>query len=446
MCKCGDANQAAKDKPKTEACEITTKCASASKFEIVSVKATIAAPDNRVYMNIPANKVLVTALVTYKESTAVDALDTLPGVVFSFNDPAPPNTAAIDSHLYDGSHRLGKCADPAAVYWEAHAEHPASSTNSYKASAKAATKPIAGKLQVEAKIWLKPSGVGGDDFEVIATVFKPDGTTEIAHDQTPTVTVWREISFNAYEMTGQTHVSTHGTTAAMSAYYTADTYVRYSLGTVTTLDAAHSVTYIGLWNHGSGSQLVWATHSAKTAAETPTADETTRANATPPDAAARAAIQAKANAWYNRIQSACYSNLLSGWATDAGVPASSVVAIEHLHPKFSAGAPNSDATTNEWSAFSWLRIVAPNGPIHPDQRWANWQGISYGQRAYITAGLTAARFKVVIAHEAGHETKNHFKRKDFGSGDHSAAAGLMDPTGSLSAFTVDEMKTLRGFK
>jgi hypothetical protein len=62
------------------------------------------------------------------------------------------------------------------------------------------------------------------------------------------------------------------------------------------------------------------------------------------------------------------------------------------------------------------------------------------------AGMSAARTEVAVAHEAGHETKNQFKREPFGPGDHSAAAGLMDPTGSLSSFTAREIKILRGIK
>ncbi len=175
-------------------------------------------------------------------------------------------------------------------------------------------------------------------------------------------------------------------------------------------------------------------------------DETTKANATPLDPAARTAVEAKAQAWFQRIQNACYTNLRTTWATDAGVPVNSVVAIEHLHPKYSAGAPNADTVTSEWSAFPWLRIAIHGSNIHPDQRWTRWQGISSGNRAYITAGMSAARTKIVIAHEAGHETKNQFKRKNFGGGDHSATAGIMDPTGSRSSFTATEKKVLRGFK
>jgi hypothetical protein len=52
--------------------------------------------------------------------------------------------------------------------------------------------------------------------------------------------------------------------------------------------------------------------------------------------------------------------------------------------------------------------------------------------------------KVVIAHEAGHETKNQFRRAAFGRGDHSPHAGLMDPFGTRSSFSDAEKKVLRG--
>lgn len=82
--------------------------------------------------------------------------------------------------------------------------------------------------------------------------------------------------------------------------------------------------------------------------------------------------------------------------------------------------------------------------IHPDARCIGGQGLSYGQRAYITAGMSAACTKVAIAHEAGHETKNQFKRKTFGGGDHTAGAGLMDPIGSRSSVVAGEIEILKG--
>jgi hypothetical protein len=84
--------------------------------------------------------------------------------------------------------------------------------------------------------------------------------------------------------------------------------------------------------------------------------------------------------------------------------------------------------------------------VKPDRRWVLGLGFSYKQRAYILTGQTAADTRGTIAHEAGHETKNQFKRDLFGAGDHSAVAGLMDPTQSLNAFTVREKEILRGHK
>jgi hypothetical protein len=82
--------------------------------------------------------------------------------------------------------------------------------------------------------------------------------------------------------------------------------------------------------------------------------------------------------------------------------------------------------------------------IHPDACWVNGQGVVFGQRAYVTSVIGAARTEVVSAHEAGHETKNQFKRKPFGAGDHTAGAGLMDPFGSQSSFTAGEINILKG--
>lgn len=446
MCQCGEANEAAKKKSSDKAGSGKKPCQQTKKCKIVKIETTINAAGNRIYMNDPNTKVLVTAVVTYQEVESEEGDDCCPKVVFSFEDPAPANTSKDDSFEYQTGKFLGKRGDASAIYWEAHAEHAATSADSFNATTKVESKPLTGKANnLIAKVWLKPSGVGGNDYEVKGIVYKPDGTTEITSDKAPKATVWRKIDFNAYEMTGQAHVSTHGTTAVMTGYFTNDTYVKYTLGTVTMIAAAHSVRYIGLWDHGTSAQLNWATHRAKTVAETPTADETTKSNATPADAAARTAIQDKADAWRDRINTA-YRSGLNNWASDAGVPVNSLVAIEHEHPKYSAAAPNADSVTNEWSAFPWLRITVEGISIHPDRRWINGQGLSYGQRAYITAGMSAARTKVGIAHEAGHESKNQFKRKTFGGGDHSAAAGLMDPVGSLSSFTATEKEVLRGFK
>jgi len=221
--------------------------------------------------------------------------------------------------------------------------------------------------------------------------------------------------------------------------------VIYQLGAVTQVAAAFKVKYIGLWDHATQAQKSWATVQRKLAAETPAADEIAKANgpAGAAQTAARAAIKAKATAWFTRIlgdELAC----LADWPADAGVPINAMVSIEDRHPKFSANSPDSDAVTAEWTGLPWLKITVAKQEIHPDTRWQNVQGFAFTSRAYVMAGTSGARARVVVAHEAGHETGNQFRRALFGDGDHSPAAGLMDETGSKNDFTASEIKILKG--
>ena len=398
-------------------------------------------------MNDPTQTFEVAATVKIKKIDGTGVVTpSFIEVAFTFSDPAPANTARASSYAYPPTPTpLGKASDPAAVSWQALAGFTATSADGFKTGAKVEAATAAGPTLGVAKLEFAPAGVGGDTYKIKATVFAADGTTVLSERESVELTVIRAVTFAPYEMTGQSHISTHGTDAKMATYYTPGVFVTYHLGTVTTIPAVNSVRYIGLWDHATSAQKNWATSQAKTAAETPTAAETTDANgpAGPAQTAARAAIQAKADAWRDRLI-AEYNAGLNNWATDAAVPVNSMVAVEYEHPKYSFNAPAADSITSEWTAFPWLRITVEGGSVRPDWRWVNGQGVSFGNRAYVMAGMSAARTEVAVAHEAGHETKNQFKRDTFGPGDHSAAAGLMDPVGSLSSFTAREIKILRG--
>ena len=434
-----------KDKDKKVG-ETEKKCP-LDKYKIIDLTLWVDAPDDKLIMNDPDRKVEVRAVVTYTKSSDPNDLDSLPDdVTFSFSDPASDNTKKVDSYKYNTKY-LGKKDDATAKYWEGHPEHSASSDDGYKQKCKASLKTLEKDKKKIAKVYHKPSGVGKDDFKLKATLFKQDGRTEIKHAESNELTVWRRVSLRGFQMTGQNHISSHGTDAKMAAFYKDETFVEYKLGNITAIAEKYSVKYIGLWDNGSKKMMVWSTHSAKILSEKPTDDEKKKAKGPAGGArtAARNAIQTKADAWRDRINKQ-YTSGLKNWATDAGVPANSLVAIEHEHPKYSANAPKADSETKEWGEFGWLKIEVEGAKIHPDKRWVGGVGLSYGKRAYITAGDSAAGTKNTIAHEAGHETKNQFKRKPFGAGDHSAVAGLMDPTGSLNNFTATEIKVLRGFK
>jgi hypothetical protein len=399
-------------------------------------------------MNDPTLTYEISAAVRIKKIDGTGVAAGCPvDVGFTFSDPAPANTTRAASYAYPPAPPtpLGKASDPAAVFWQAVAGFTASSADGFKTSAKVEAVTAAGPTLGVAKIKFAPAGVGGDTYKIKATVLAADGTTALANRESPELTVIRSVTFAPYEMTGQTHISSNGTDAKIAAYYTPAVFVNYHLGAVTTLLAANSVRYLALWDHATSMQKNWATSQAKTAAETPSAAEKTDANgpAGAAQTAARAAIQVKANAWRDRLLAEFQAGF-DNWATDAGIPVNSMVSVEHLHPKFSAHAPAADSETSEWTDFTWLRITVMGLSIHPDKRWKEGEGVSYQSRAYVFAGMSSARTEVAVAHEAGHETKNQFKRDTFGPGDHSSAAGLMDPFGSISSFTAREIKILRG--
>jgi hypothetical protein len=283
---------------------------------------------------------------------------------------------------------------------------------------------------------------GGDIFTVEVGVQQGKYSEKKAK-----IVVWRKVELTAYEMTGFTHITTHGSEAIMSTYYINDTYVEYVRGTMTAIGAVYCIKYIGLWNHSTKTQRNWLTEQLKTSAEKPTPDEDTKAKgpAGTDQTDARNKIQKKAEAWKKRI----YDNMMDGlknWATDAGILSNAIIALEYCHPKYDSQSPNSDANTSEWSAYPWLTINYDGSNIHPDQRWNQAQSFAYDTRVYILAGINAKRYEVVIAHEIGHITKDQFKRELFGPGDHSASAGLMDTTGSMSNFTNKEITILKGLK
>ena len=406
-----------------------------TKVEVEKIELAMVAPNNRIVLNDPDGKVLVTTKVFLTKKAGGGALTPVElEVTYTFT-AGGSNTTAAASFVYAAPKTLGKTGDATALYWAAHPNSAATSPDGFKTSALAKTGTAA--AQGLAAIFFLPSGVGGNTYKVKAVI---GGLSQ----ESPQTTVFRKVRLEPFEMAGQTDVSTQGTVALIQPFYTADSFVEYELGAVTPVAAAFTVKYIGLWDHATQAQVNWATHQVKTAAETPTAAETAAANgpAGPARVAGLAAVQAKANAWRDRIIGV-YDAGIASWAPDAAVPVNSLVSIELEHPKYSADS-GADATTAEWTAFPGLRINVEGRNIHPDARWIRGQGVSVGNRAYVTAGMSAARTQVVVTHEAGHETKNQFKKDVFGPGDHTAGAGLMDPTGSVNAFTPGEKKILRG--
>lgn len=415
----------------------TLKTKKPARVEVEKIDLTVDAPDNRFLMNVPAQGFLVTAVVFLRNKIGNGVKAPISTHVRLTFTPGAGNTTGAASFVFEAAKTLGKAGDPNAQFWDAHPSSTANSADGFKTSALAET-GTAGPDLATARIFFHPSAVGGNKYKIKAAL---GGVNK----ESAEISVFRKVVFAPFEMQGQTHVSTNGTTALMDNFYKPDTFVIYQLGAVTQVAAAFKVKYIGLWDHATQAQKSWATVQRKLAVETLTADEIAKANgpAGAAQTAVRAAIRAKATAWFDRI-SADELTCLTNWPTDASVPINAMVSIEDRHPKFSANSPDADALTAEWTGLPWLQITVATRNIHPDTRWQNVQGFAFTSRAYVMAGTSGARARVVVAHEAGHETKNQFKRAPFGVGDHSAAAGLMDPTGSENDFTASEIKILKG--
>lgn len=435
------------------------------KVELLELSLTVVAPDNKLMMNDLDAKFEAAAAVKVKKTDGSGALTRIPiEVTFTFTDPPEVNTAFRTSFKHAEPDRyLGKTGNPDAVHFVAHAASAATSPDAYKLSIKATTIVAAGAEQGKAKVYFKPSGVGGDDYKVKAAVL--DGATELLAKEGDTLTVWRFVAFDAiYEMQGETHVSVNGATGVISPVFD-PAFVRYTAGAPIAIDAVKSVKYIGLWAGAATPQQSWATMQAKTAAETPTAAQIADATYAGADAVlvarrdvARAAIVAKAQAWADRIDAA-FVTARNLWVSDAAIPANALVAIKHYHPKYSSRG--GDAQTAEWNLGgaatpAWLRVGAFSNNagghyytnLDPDGLWVNWGGLSHGQgRVTAPTGSDAATMKQVVRHEGGHATKSFFKRDVFGpSLDHSASqAGIMYyTTAGGTTFTDREKKILRG--
>ncbi|WP_395339620.1 hypothetical protein PN836_014960 [Ningiella sp. W23] len=459
MCKAEKASKCAKEKPDAKP-SATQACPVVKKIKVLKVEVVVDAPsDKQVMMNKLDTKVLATATMTYRDdSTDTEDLDKLPKIRFTYTDPGNNNTKHNKSYKYDGTNRLGKRDNTAAVFWEAHPESAATSSDSFNTMAKADAKPQPGSGETKtavAKIWFKPSGVGGDNFTIDASVYKPDGTTKICDASSSEIEVWREINFNnIYTMDSESYIDAATKDAEINPAFKPKAYVEYTQGTVTKLASSLDVKYIGLYKSGGGS-LVWPTDFSPAKLEStpnqlaPTATELSDYKGTnsAKKAAAKTKIEAKAQLWFSAIITA-YRKSLDAWFTDAGISTASntLLAVKYYHPKLSG---QSDGATTFWPAGIQINVANPGSGLtnnkHPDDTtWREVQGFNRGKIVVIFKNYgTAARLKIICRHEIGHATKSEFERDLFGTGDHSSSK-LMTPYGSASTFSAADIKILRG--
>lgn len=371
------------------------------------------------------------------------------------------NTSRSDSFEYAtaGHHRLGKGGHASAVFWEAHSSCTATSGDSYRQTCKVNT-ITSGSNRGKAFIKFKPSGVGGDTYRIVATIYWADGTNVMLRERGPVLTVWRKIHISRiYTMHGESYIDTPTREPQIDPAYETHGYTMYSRGGMTTLSEALSPTYIGLYVSGAADKS-WPNDLSPQTLETsnyqmrPTAQELSRYAYTGADAArvaqknsAKTAIEAKAALWFNAIVQQ-YRQSCNAWFADAGISSSRdvILAVKYYHPKLSnrpAGA------TNFWPAGIQINLANPgsgrtdNGD--PDGAWRNVQGFNRGRITVIFKNYgTTGRLGAVCRHEVGHATRSSFKRDEFGTGDHSAS-GLMTYNSASNTFSNADLRVLRGY-
>ncbi len=279
----------------------------------------------------------------------------------------------------------------------------------------------------KAKTKFSSSAISADNYILKAQVKDTAGTV-LKDAVTGTWSVWKSLTFaNAYRMNGGADVGAIMATANVDPAFSGDGYTHYAFGAVTAIPA------------GANSPDFLVPLLVPNAAETPSAAELAdfASGDAAKVAAARVAITAKAQAWYDRNQ-ASGGAALTALAGAIGVATPGAVGCKYFSPK-----EDGNAATGATAYYpAGIMIMAgDSGAVSPDGEWGQTQGVEFGQIAWIPLNTgNAARQQIVGRHEAGHASDH----VSFGAGDH-AADGLMTPFGASNMFSPDSILRLRGW-
>jgi hypothetical protein len=417
--------------------------------------------------NTPPFEMAVTASVFIRKSDGTRSATEVPGKVeFSFSNTGTAIALHSNTFTDTAGNKLGKRGNASAVYWKADPSFPATSSDGFKTKCVVDTKTTAGSADLgKAKVFFLPSAAGRDNYKIKARVLAPNGTTELASKESVEFTIWRKLVFsNVYTMNGENYIDTATTHPEIGpAFETTGAdgaYVLYERGVVQTLNAALTVKYIGLYDSGSATKMAaWPNDFSPVRLETttnqlnPTAAQLADyayAGADPAlvakKAVAKTAIEAKAQAWFNKVSADIVSRRNAWLAAAAIVGGNALLAVQYNHPKLSN---QGEGATNFYPAGISINLANAgsglNQPGHPDlATWREVQGFNSGSTSVIFKNYgSAARLQIVCRHEIGHGTKSAFRRDDFGTGDHSGS-GLMTPYAASNTFSNADSAKLRG--
>ncbi len=496
-----------KDSPYTvkvsisEKADFSSKCSDSdtktTKVEVESITLTPAGAENVVKPNTAATEIDkdIEALVKVKKKDGTGAPTEIAiKVDWSFEDPDDTATrAGIDSNGGSGDDNApianGGKRGAASVMWKAVAGF---TTTVNKNLADSETK-TAGADKGKTKIQFSSSAIAADNYILVAQCKNTAGAV-LKEKKSGTWSVRKTVTFpNVYTMNGGVDAGAMMAVANINPAFNVDGYTDYSLGAVTALPAGNKspeyVVPLLAPNAGetpSGQEL--ATYLASSTPDVDVAplgdfpgpgdtdhdgdgnldtsadvdvaplgdfpgpgdtdhngDGNLDSVATAADKnAAKAAITAKAQAWFTRNNNN-HGPALNTYVTLIGAAGRSIIGA-----RYQASKLDGRAATGQTAYYpAGISVNTPGGPADPDSDWYEPQGTTLGDIVFIWQNAGgAARRQVVGRHEVGHASDH----VSFGPGDH-AASGLMHYTGDQSAanpngvstFADDSILRLRGW-
>jgi len=407
---------------------------------------------NLIVMNNPENKIIVE--VVCKEKDAVE-------IEWSFIDPNDDN--ALMSEAYDdGIVKLGKKGDVNAEYWYQYQEYTLNKSTTSNSIA------ITKISNFKSAVQFNPSGVGGDDYIIVANIKDANGKT-IKTIKSQALTVVRRIKIeNLYHMKGVRILLQYASSTNIQEYFK-KAFIIYEAPSISNeLDNRFSIKYLAQYdrNNTLTHEYSWKEIAAPIDYNPPirkangsvinteklTDEEKNNCNSQ--------SVKDKADSWKNRLLR-LKKESTDNWVNDIGIN-KAIISINYYHIMYgSDGDPDMDYNpflpcTSVPIAIGGFTTYVGTGLWVPSS--VGGMNLGNGIVALPVSVAGDDNISNIIAHELGHMTndvvggKPTMYRVEFGPGDHSqtSGVGLMEPTpftyNKKIQFSDKEIKILKGYK
>ncbi|MCG8458519.1 MAG: hypothetical protein MI919_19755, partial [Holophagales bacterium] len=295
--------------------------------------------------------------------------------------------------------------------------------------------PADGITGGETSVRFSASVIAGDNYIVKAKVANLPGGA-LYESRTGTWTVRKRLDFDrGFQMTGGTNISnTMSNGRVRHRALTKDAHTDYYWGG-NVINLSDSPEYLSELR----APKVCVESNPAADCETPTNQEDEDYHGDDPalQAAAKAAITAKAQRWYVRSE-VLAAEALAEFSRVHNIPRRSAVGARYYHPKFD-GRPNTGST--DYYPSDILITTRTGSRVDPDAPgWLKYDGMEADDIAWIFKN-NADRTRTA-RHEVGHSSDHH----SFGPGDHSPdPSDVMYFAATHNTFRDTSILRLRGW-